>query len=389
MIIGSILSMVLSAMSIASFLLGAVLAGIGIFLMASKDMLRSMLNLVDTSKLPSAADDAKDQAQEMLDKYDIISFVGLAVLIIGAFIAAVSFCGAIGSMCKLKLLLLIYMIVTGVMLVALVIGIIYFGSLKARMDEAILIKMRVLRDSYFISLISVIQKPDTTLAIMTVAFNFMQVGLKCCGVEKIGDVRSSDSWLTSERRLTELNKQLGGKSALPSMGDEPLMKPPTMSQRKLVAKNIPNWLKKQLPAGIAELPKGATVPASLPASFSLPPDFKDSLANLTKMKNFTKESLLSLFSSALTIKTPLTCCKLSNPEGLMKGKFDTKDITKLMEDPSCPFTAKNDAVNDKICYDALLDYISSYQKIVVTVGTILAAIMGGGIGCALWIFLFD
>ncbi|PAA79579.1 hypothetical protein BOX15_Mlig017728g2 [Macrostomum lignano] len=369
MIIGSILSMVLSAMSIASFLLGAVLAGIGIFLMASKDMLRSMLNLVDTSKLPSAADDAKDQAQEMLDKYDIISFVGLAVLIIGAFIAAVSFCGAIGSMCKLKLLLLIYMIVTGVMLVALVIGIIYFGSLKARMDEAILIKMRALRDSYFISLISVIQKPDTTLAIMTVAFNFMQVGLKCCGVEKIGDVRSSDSWLTSERRLTELNKQLGGKSALPSMGDEPLMKP--------------------LPAGIAELPKGATVPASLPASFSLPPDFKDSLANLTKMKNFTKESLLSLFSSALTIKTPLTCCKLSNPEGLMKGKFDTKDITKLMEDPSCPFTAKNDAVNDKICYDALLDYISSYQKIVVTVGTILAAIMGGGIGCALWIFLFD
>ncbi|PAA66734.1 hypothetical protein BOX15_Mlig017728g1 [Macrostomum lignano] len=210
MIIGSILSMVLSAMSIASFLLGAVLAGIGIFLMASKDMLRSMLNLVDTSKLPSAADDAKDQAQEMLDKYDIISFVGLAVLIIGAFIAAVSFCGAIGSMCKLKLLLLIYMIVTGVMLVALVIGIIYFGSLKARMDEAILIKMRALRDSYFISLISVIQKPDTTLAIMTVAFNFMQVGLKCCGVEKIGDVRSSDSWLTSERRLTELNKQLGG-----------------------------------------------------------------------------------------------------------------------------------------------------------------------------------
>uniref|UniRef100_A0A1I8HCC8 Tetraspanin n=1 Tax=Macrostomum lignano TaxID=282301 RepID=A0A1I8HCC8_9PLAT len=65
-----------------------------------------------------------------------------------------------------------------------------------------------------------------------------------------------------------------------------------------------------------------------------------------------------------TLVNPMTCCQLKSSSlktEIKSPAFNWTNFDSYLQDSNCPFTANSPALNQKTCYQGLLDYINKYS----------------------------
>uniref|UniRef100_A0A1I8JCT8 Tetraspanin n=1 Tax=Macrostomum lignano TaxID=282301 RepID=A0A1I8JCT8_9PLAT len=375
-----------------SLLIGLALGGIGVGILANKTKLRSMINLIDVGEMEMLEKYKKDVG-DLIDKYDVISRVGMAFLALGFLVSLVSTLGLAGACMLQKFVLYVYTGLMSILLMAVLGVVIYCGVFKQEIANKMKDRMHQLQDKYFISIVELLSNKETEKAMLTLAINFMHFSLRCCGIRKVGDARNSTSWLKSERRIMQLMETGADLFQGTKTSDYDYAVSSEVRHRRSAiqsdmydytifdnsgsggGKGQPDWMRYDVPEEL-EMPDNYAVPTMLPDGFEIDEDVFEGLTEVVEeVVTETVKVVTEVLDEALVMRTPLTCCQMESIKKLLENEFDVSQMYDSMEEISCIFEEENFGVNNQTCYVALWNYLDQYVTPVLALGSLLIILM--------------
>lgn len=212
---------VLVVVNILFLILGLTFFGIGLFIRFGSSILNNYIDGVKKNIEQSSASSGLGTIDlSSFDLSDILLGLALGFIFFGLFLIIISVFGCCGGCCKIKTLLLAYVITCIVLLVAqiVVIGILY-GSPDTFHDPAKK-KLKEQIQSDFIGL--------NGTNVVSIGWNIVMQEVGCCGPESFNDFTGASQWITNYASGTIVTP-LACCKTLPSSSDFSCATTPTPS----------------------------------------------------------------------------------------------------------------------------------------------------------------
>jgi tetraspanin-18 len=183
----SCMSCVIIIINIFVMLLGLVILIIGALVTWGSSTLYNILQPTLTSILKSGLYQSSGVDPVQITSYilDLVKFVGWPLFLIGIIIVAIAVCGVFGACYKLKILLLIYILVTYAITAALIAVCIAFYAADDQIDT--------FAKSYLVKTLLTYTGHNAT-NVETILWTLINAGVQCCGVTNGTDFVNATQW---------------------------------------------------------------------------------------------------------------------------------------------------------------------------------------------------
>lgn len=205
-------------------IIGLVLFVIGMIVKFGESMLKSYYEPVIESLEKSLQDAGYPDFKLDFSLSDLVGTIPLAFILSGLFLLILTIFGLGGACCKVKCMLIAYVVMLSVVLVGQIVFMIIFytkqelisGKMKDNLKEGIQSDFQGLNGTNVVSL----------------GWNFINQEVKCCGVDGYTDFTNASQWITTYYSYT-LQTPLSCCKTLPSSSNFTCASAPTASNNYL------------------------------------------------------------------------------------------------------------------------------------------------------------
>ncbi|RUS75366.1 hypothetical protein EGW08_016856 [Elysia chlorotica] len=187
---------VLVVLNILILLLSLVMIAVGVIIIAGKDVYKSLLDKFEEDLQAALAKQGLNVDTSSISLTDLIVPVAYALIAIGIIIGALALLGCIGGCYTLKIILIVYVIATGVLFLAQVIIVVIVYADKSAFDNAVKPYLKDTLDNY-----SGIEGTEAK----TLAWNALMNYEQCCGVDSYLDFSGLSNWPPSTIKGVSVN----------------------------------------------------------------------------------------------------------------------------------------------------------------------------------------
>ncbi|XP_060086232.1 tetraspanin-16-like [Ylistrum balloti] len=201
--------------------IGLVFFVAGFFCKFGNDTLKTYYDSALTSLSSSLSSSGYDSVDlSSFDITEIIGTLGIALIVIGTILLVITVFGFVGACCKIQCMLIGYCILVSLILIGEIIFIgILFGN-KTLITDGIKTPLKASIQSDYQGL--------NGTNVVSLAWNFVHIQVKCCGVDSYEDFTGAAQWLTNYPTYT-LVTPLSCCKELPSSADFSCAASPTTS----------------------------------------------------------------------------------------------------------------------------------------------------------------
>lgn len=167
--------------NIIFLLIGLALLGFGIYVKVDPSL--GKLKQV----LPINGDPAVENNLSYLDA------IAIAIIVLGCVLVVIGFLGCCGAMKQVKIFLVLYAIVIGI-IIAIEIGVtIYFVAFKSKFEDQVIKQLQTAVKEKYQGPNKLIKGGEDKPNTFTIAWDLISYNLKCCGVYGSSDLTASDA----------------------------------------------------------------------------------------------------------------------------------------------------------------------------------------------------